>query len=242
VALNHAIPLVHAAAIAFVDDDHRVAPGYLAAVASALQAHPQVNLFCGRIVPDWDGSEPAWVHHDGPYRIYPLPIPRFDQGEETRLLPPGTATPGGGNLFFRTALFERVGPFSTELGPVGHNLTGGEDIVWVRRALALNEPLLYVPAATQYHYVDATRLRLGYVIRKAYERTASSMRASPDVGAADRLPLYMFRKVVSYAASAAFSVSSDRRRYYLVRTAASLGELRGFLHRRSEARMGIERV
>ena len=137
---------------------------------------------------------------------------------------------------------QRVGSFPSELGPVGHNLGGAEDIVWVRRALALGEPLLYVPPATQYHYVDATRLRLGYVMRKAYERTASTMRVAPEVGAADPLPLYMIRKVLGYAAHATFSISADRRRYYLVRTAASLGELRGFLHRRSEARMGIERV
>ena len=101
-ALNSALPRVESDLVAFVDDDHRVDAGYLVAVCRAAEAHPEADLFCGRILPDWDGSEPAWVHDSGPYRIYPLPVPRFDQGDASRELTPDQAVPGGGNLFLRT--------------------------------------------------------------------------------------------------------------------------------------------
>jgi GT2 family glycosyltransferase len=241
VALNAALPLVDAPLTAFVDDDHRVDPGYLAGVARAARGYPEVSLFCGRILPDWDGREPGWVHDQGPYRIYPLPVPRFDQGDAPRLIALGTVTPGGGDLFIRTALFERVGPFALELGPVGHNLGGAEDIEWVRRALRLGEALQYVPDVVQYHYVDNERLRLGYLLRKAYERTSATMRVSGDVAATDRLPPYMLRKVLEYGVPALFSLSPDRRRHFLVRVAAALGEVRGFLHRRADLRRGVRR-
>ena len=67
--------------VAIVDDDHRVAEDFLVEIARAVEAHPEASMLCGRILPDWDGSEPGWVHDPGPYRIYPLPIPRQEFGE-----------------------------------------------------------------------------------------------------------------------------------------------------------------
>ena len=64
-ALNRGISLMNSDAVAFVDDDHRVSPHYLQAVCRAFDQHPEADLFCGRILPDWDGTEPAWVHDEG---------------------------------------------------------------------------------------------------------------------------------------------------------------------------------
>ena len=83
-ALNRAIPEIETELTAFVDDDHRVDENYLVAIELAAQAWPEAGLYCGRILPDWDGTEPAWVHDKGPYRIYPLPVPRYDQGGATQ--------------------------------------------------------------------------------------------------------------------------------------------------------------
>lgn len=65
-ALNTALPRVRADVVALVDDDHRVDSNYLAALCRVAEAYPEADLFCGRILPDWDGSEPAWVHDSGP--------------------------------------------------------------------------------------------------------------------------------------------------------------------------------
>lgn len=227
-ALNLALPQARGSVIAFVDDDHRVDPGYLAAVYEASRRYPASDLFCGRILPDWDGTEPAWVHENGPYRIYPLPVPRFDLGQEAKTVTLGSATPGGGNLAIRRDLFERVGEFQLDLGPHGHNLGGAEDIEWVRRSLRGGATLHYIPDMLQYHYVDAERLTLWYVMRKAYERTASTTRLALDDSQGPGVPRFMIRKVLTYLLKAATSLGSSRRRFYLTRLAAAFGEIKGF--------------
>lgn len=229
-ALNSALPRIEADLVAFVDDDHRVDAGYLSAVCRAADAFPQADLFCGRILPDWDGSEPSWVHDDGPYRIYPLPVPRFDQGDQPMRLNPDRAVPGGGNLAVRTTMARRIGPFATDMGPMGHDLGGAEDLDWVLRGLRQGASLRYLPDMVQFHFVDASRLTLPYLMKKAYKRTASTVRLdAKDAGTG--VPRYLYRKIVSYAVKACTALDAKRRRFYLVRTAAALGEIAGHRQR-----------
>ncbi|HMN75636.1 MAG TPA: glycosyltransferase [Burkholderiaceae bacterium] len=225
-ALNTALPRVDSDIVAFVDDDHRVDADYIQAVCRAAASYPEADLFCGRILPDWDGSEPAWVHDTGPYRIYPLPVPRFDQGSIARELTPDVAVPGGGNLFVRTGWSAKIGPFATDMGPTGHDLGGAEDLDWVLRALRLGAHLRYVPDMVQYHYVDASRLTLGYLMKKAYKRTASTVRFEPH-NAGSCVPRYLYRKIAGYGIKACTAIGKSRRRFYLVRAAATLGEFAG---------------
>ncbi|GAB4178057.1 MAG: hypothetical protein Fur0039_21690 [Rhodocyclaceae bacterium] len=232
-ALNRAFAEPLGEVVAFVDDDHRVDPGYLEAVLAAARAHPEAGLFCGRILPDWDGREPAWVHDEGPYRIYPLPVPRFDLGDEARELHHDDSVPGGGNLVARREVIRATGAFATDLGPTGHDLGGAEDLDWVRRALRAGARLRYAPDIVQYHYVDLERLRLGYLMRKGYQRSKSVMRL-------DRrnteVPLYMWRKLLEYLAAVVLSLDGARRRFFLVRLASALGELAGLNANGMEAR------
>lgn len=225
-ALNSAIPILASEFVALVDDDHRVDPGFLLGIHDAAIKYPEATMFCGRILPDWDGTEPAWVHDTGHYRIYPLPVPRYEYGDH-----PQTVTvrgqlplPGGGNLFLKREVFERVGGFSTELGPHGHDLGGGEDSDFVLRALTAGERLQYVPGVVQHHYVDLERFRLRYILQKSYQRSRSVARIHHD---GSSIPLYMWRKLTEYALAALLSLSWPRTRFFLVRLAATIGEIRG---------------
>jgi GT2 family glycosyltransferase len=229
-ALNCAIPLLVSERVAFVDDDHRVDVAYLESVCRAAESYPEADILCGRILPDWNGSEPAWVHDNGPYRIYPLPVPRYDLGDRPLASPHETVTPGGGNLVLRTALFDRVGDFSTVYGPVGRGLGGAEDHEWVLRAIAAGACVQYVPSIVQYHYVDPTRLRLGYVMHKAFERSASAVRLGSSADAKGLVPAYMIRKAGVYSLAVLTSLRPHERRFHLVRLAASLGEIKGHVH------------
>lgn len=224
-ALNTAIRHVSSSHIVtFVDDDHRVDENYLVAICRAAQTYPDITMFCGRILPEWDGTEPKWVHDEGPYKIRPLPIPRSDGGPTPRELTSEDATPGGGNLFLRGDVFDRVGEFPTELGPKGHDLGGGEDSVFVERAMASGERLMYIPGVLQYHYVDPDRLNFTYILRKAYQRArtgAVSQRLRTGI------PLYQWRKLGQYVLALASTFSGSRLRFYLVRLATTLGEMAG---------------
>lgn len=223
-ALNCAIPEIVSELTAFVDDDHRVDENYLVTIEQAAQAWPETGLYCGRILPDWDGSEPSWVHDDGPYRIYPLPVPRFDQGNvpETITAEAGPI-PGGGNLVVRRHTFTLTGQFSTELGPQGHDLGGGEDSEYVLRAMTRGVRCQYVPDMVQHHYVDTERLHLGYLLKKSYQRTRSTSRIHGN----GTVPLYMWRKLAEYGFLWMFSLSWARRRFFSMRVAAALGEIQG---------------
>ncbi|MGB9128229.1 MAG: sulfatase-like hydrolase/transferase [Thiobacillus sp.] len=223
-ALNRAIPVIDTELTAFVDDDHRIDEHYLVAIEQAAQAWPDAGLYCGRILPDWDGNEPTWVHDEGPYRIYPLPVPRYDQGGAPKTITAEEGPiPGGGNLVVRRHVFELAGQFSTELGPHGHDLGGGEDSEYVLRAMSRGARCQYVPDMVQYHYVDAERLRLGYLLKKSYQRTRSTSRIHGN-GA---VPLYMWRKLAEYGFHSLFSLSWARRRFFWMRIAATLGEIQG---------------
>ncbi len=223
-ALNHAIRLLKTPWLAFVDDDHRISHDFLVNIAAAIHDYPHADMFCGRIIPDWPGNEPAWVHERGPYRIYPLPVPNFDLGLAPRPVT-GEPIPGGGNLVLRTVLFDSLGGFATALGPHGHDLGGSEDSDFVLRAIAAGKHVQYLPQLLQYHYVDLERLRLGYLLRKGYQRS----RSFTEVRAQTQLPVpaYLWRKTATYLASACCSLSWARTRFYLVRFASALGEIAG---------------
>jgi glycosyltransferase involved in cell wall biosynthesis len=223
-ALNRAIPEIDTELTAFVDDDHRVDDNYLVAIEQATQTWPDAGLYCGRILPDWDGSEPEWVHDNGPYRIYPLPIPRYDQADQPKTITAEEGPiPGGGNLVVRRQVFELAGGFSTELGPHGHDLGGGEDSEYVLRAMNRGVRCQYTPDMVQHHYVDNERLRLGYLLKKSYQRTRSTSRIHGN----GRVPLFMWRKLAEYGFHSLFSLSWAKCRFYWMRTAAALGEVQG---------------
>lgn len=222
--------------VAIVDDDHRVAQDFLIEIGRAMKAHGQAQMLCGRILPDWQGSEPPWVHDTGPYRIYPLPIPRQDFGAECRELDVAGPIPGGGNQIIRVNLLRKLGGFATDLGPQGHDLGGGEDTEYMLRAMRMGARLWYEPRIVQHHFVDGERLRMTYLLRKAFRRSASSIELAHAGQAGGAVPLYLYRKLLGYVAAALTSLHASRRRFYLVRCAAALGEMSG--HRRRARRRG----
>lgn len=230
-ALNTAIPELSANYTAMVDDDHRVDENYFVALKKAFTHYTSADFFCGKIIPDWNGSEPHWVHDQGKFRIYPLPVPRFDLGDQSMQVNREIAVPGGGNLIIKTKLFKKIGKFSTKLGPTGHNLGGGEDYDWVVRAYEAGAKLQYIPDMIQYHYVDNDRLNLSYLIKKSFERTSSVIQLSHIAQSYSGLlfPRYLLKKTVIYLFHFFFSLTNSARRFYLVRLAAVLGEINAFL-------------
>jgi len=241
-ALNCAIPNIRSELVAFVDDDHRVDPSYLQSICNAAVAYPEAEILCGRILPDWDGSEPAWVHDTSAYRIYPLPVPRYDLGNLPIASPQDQTIPGGGNIVVRSNLFARVGEFATDFGPVGDNLGGAEDREWIERAIAAGARLQYVPDIVQYHYADPARLTLSYIIRKAYERSASVVRLSAANAREATVPRYMLAKTTKYLLLTLGSLDPRKRRFHMVRLAASVGEVKGRLQARNDLKRHAARA
>ncbi len=223
-ALNAAIAHTAHEALCFIDDDQTVEAGFLERLIAGMQVHPDDAIYCGRIWPAWDGSEPSWVHAQGEYAIPIRPFPEFDLGPDSFVLAPHERYPSGGNIAVRRSVFETIGGFSVELGPTGHNLAGGEDHDFLKRATAKGCTIRYLPGMRQLHAIDAERMSTPYTMRKSFLRSRANFLIRRD----ERRPrLYMLRKILGHFGSAVFTLNGDRRFFYLVRLAASLGELTG---------------
>jgi glycosyltransferase involved in cell wall biosynthesis len=126
----------------FVDADDEIAPGYVHAMAAALQTH---ELVTSRV--DSTTLNPAWVRaaHGRPWQA---------SGVDTFFgFMPGT----GINVGVRRALFEAVGGFPTEF-------SGSQDIVFSWRAQLAGAAIHFVPEALyRYRY----RATLGGLFRQA---------------------------------------------------------------------------
>lgn len=223
-ALNTAIASTGNDYLCFIDDDQVVESGFLQHLLNGLDAYPDDAIFCGRIWPAWDGSEPSWVHAQEPYAIPIRPFPEFDLGQDSIVIAPDQRFPSGGNITVHRRVFVQVGNFAVELGPTGHNLAGGEDHDFIGRAAAQGHTIRYLPKVRQLHAIDAKRTSTLYTLRKSYFRSRSHFL----INAEDTKPKpYMFRKILSHLGNALFTLNPDRRFFYLSRLAASVGELSG---------------
>lgn len=229
-ALNRGIALVDSDWVVLTDDDHRVQADFLTRIADAIMRHPEGALLCGRILPDWDGSEPGWVHQTGPFQIYPPPIPVFDEGDSEKALSSGGVIPGGGNIVIQTRVLHEVGRFSTHMGPRGHNFGGGEDSEMVLNALRQGYRLIYVPGIVQFHHVDKERLKLSKLVRLSYQRARAITRVKRT--ARTGVPPYLLKKFSIYFVRLLLSLNDKSKTvFYLVRMAATLGEGRGMVEK-----------
>jgi glycosyltransferase involved in cell wall biosynthesis len=227
-ALNRAIHSVKEGFLCFIDDDQKADKNFLIAIEIAIESHQGINIFCGKLLPDWTGNEPKWVHETGQYKVYPFPIPIFDLGDNPIQITLETAHPPGGNLFVHHSVFETVGEFSTELGPSGHNLAGSEDSDFILRALNKEVAIQYIPDIVQYHYVDEARLKLGFLIKMSYQRTRTLTQIK--TGHSHSIPRYLWRKLAEYVVQGLFSLSWQRTRFFSMRVASTLGEIAGFMN------------
>lgn len=225
-ALNTAIRRAQGNVLAFVDDDHIVSPVYFQEISSALKNYPDFNLFCGRIKPNWDGTEPAWVHDDTIYPIRPYPIPNFDMGDKVVeiKLDKRMFIPGAGNLVIKKRVFKNIGLFSENFGPKGHNLRGGEDLEFIRRALQQGERLVYIPEVLQYHQVDKKNLGLDYLLKKSYYRSRAAYEFNNKISSGP-VPLYFYRMAAAHLIKSIFCLHQNARRFHLVKLASVMGEI-----------------
>jgi GT2 family glycosyltransferase len=147
--------------VVFVDDDVRVAEGWLAALLSAAHEHPQVDVFAGRIQPHIEGRAPRSCGREHP------PITALDLGEHDAR----TRYGWGANLAIRRAALERVGEFDVRLE---HG--GDEQELQDRLIAAGGGGALYVAAARVEHRRTGRDARLRSLARAAHVRGRAARR------------------------------------------------------------------
>jgi glycosyltransferase involved in cell wall biosynthesis len=109
--------------VAFVDDDVEAQPGWLDALVEAARAHPDIEVFAGRIRARIEDHPLRSCGREGP------PITFLDLGDEDRKVP----FAWGANMTIRRSAFDRVGRFDP-----AHGLYGDEQ-EWQERLHARGE-------------------------------------------------------------------------------------------------------
>jgi GT2 family glycosyltransferase len=169
-ALNAGIRDTSGDIVAFLDDDEIVSPGWFHCLARLFEDE-QIDFISGRCLPRWGTSAPPpWLPPG-----YPAVIGALDGG--TAMLEferEYDGTLSGGNSAIRRRVLERVGLFSTQLGPRADiRLLCCEDEDIHLRLIDGGARGVYAPELLVYHHVHPERLTRRYHRRWCFWRGVS---------------------------------------------------------------------
>jgi glycosyltransferase involved in cell wall biosynthesis len=153
-------------AIAFLDDDTLVDPGWACAMAAAF-VDPGCDAVAGRVVLRLEDAAPVWLTPK--LRRY---LAEYDQGDMSRPVH-GDPVPVGANCAVRRSAWSVAGGFAAGLDRSGTSLLSNGDTEFFRRLLARGADIRYVPEARVEHCVASERLTPQFFRRRAYAQGAS---------------------------------------------------------------------
>jgi glycosyltransferase involved in cell wall biosynthesis len=170
---NTGIAAARAPVIAFTDDDNDVGRTWIATIKASFDAHPDVDVLGGPILPRWPSTPPAWLdrRHWSPVAIVDYGTQPF-RSTATRPVCFLTA-----NLAVRGRVFERIGGFSPEF-------PRGQDHEFLLRFWCSGGHALYVPSLLASAGVQPERLTRRYHRRwhQRHGAIAAAMRLQERIG------------------------------------------------------------
>jgi glycosyltransferase involved in cell wall biosynthesis len=156
-ARNAGIREALAPVIAFLDDDVRAEPDWVAAIVRAFREHPEADVVGGRVLPIWPAAPPRWLTRDH----WP-PLALVDHGEVPVVvtLEHPICLVGAGAC--RRPVFDVVGLFATGLQRVKDGIGSLEDHEFLLRVLRTGRKGLYDPRIMVHASVQPNRLERAY--------------------------------------------------------------------------------
>jgi hypothetical protein len=217
-ARNTAVSLAGGDVIAFLDDDARADPDWLATMLPQYR-NPDVIGVGGTVRPDWASERPPWFPQEFDWVV----------GCSYRGVP-SVATPVrnliGANMSLRRQLVAEVGGFSSDLGRLGASHGGTEETELCIRMMQRwpQRQILWLPDAGVDHLVTDERSRLAYFVRRCRGEGISKASVVGMVGsqgtATERA--YVVRVLPSGITQAVRTAVKERRAGELARGAAIL--------------------
>ncbi len=146
--------------LAFIDDDAIANPNWLQSFAEVF-SQKEFGVLAGKILPLWTASAKDW-HKKSAYirNLYSM----YDLGNTTQEIEYGFSC----NYLIRKSALEEFGGFDTTQGRIGdERILYGEDVVICQK---INQKYsnYYIPKAIVQHKVLEERLKLSWLIRRAY--------------------------------------------------------------------------
>ncbi len=148
--------------VAFVDDDVFFSPGWLTALQSSFERHPEIACIGGKVVPHFDAGRPAWVDDD---LLWIYGITRYGD-HEREIRPP--EIPIGCNMAFRRSVFEQIGGFHASLGRKPGILLSNDENHFFLCAAKAGLRTLYSPDLQVSHRIPPARTTRHWVLNRYY--------------------------------------------------------------------------
>jgi len=148
--------------VAFVDDDVFFVSGWLKALASAFERHPEIACIGGKVVPHFEAERPPWIEDE---MLWIYGVTRYGDLEKEIRFPD---IPIGCNMAFRRPVFEKIGDFHMSLGRKPGILLSGDEDHFLLRAERAGLKTLYAPEVRVSHRVPPARLTRDWVLSRFY--------------------------------------------------------------------------
>ncbi|NND81207.1 MAG: glycosyltransferase [Gammaproteobacteria bacterium] len=162
-ARNKALDEFCSQVLVFIDDDVRLADGFINAYRHAHMTD-QYDFWGGQLRVDWDGPKPRGLQREDLPLLSGL-LGHYDPAPDGAQYDFDIALPFGANFAVSRNLVNNTGRFDTRLGVKGTGLGRGEETEYFQRALELGFRGRYLRNALAYHRVDQRRLSIVQLLR-----------------------------------------------------------------------------
>ena len=181
--------------IAYVDDDIRVVPDWLAAIAETF-SQTGCDAIAGRILVESPKPLPAWI---APNMMGFLG--QLDYGDESLAIDGIEDFPFAGNMAFSRDIVARIGAFDGTLGRRGspercNGLYKGEEPDFFARLARAGGDIRYEPRAAATHHILPYQLTRRFFLTIHYNEGYQRVRdlPSPQGRTLKGVPLYLYRQ------------------------------------------------
>ena len=155
--------------VAFIDDDAKATPDWLAHIVDTFSQHERAAIAGGPVRPIWVTPRPSWLHP----RLEPY-FSILDRGTTTRTLKPDEWL-AGTNIAFRKQTLQKAGLFPENLGRIGRLLLSNEELSVSDKIREMGYDAVYNPEIVVHHRIHTERVNQAWLRRRVFWQAISDL-------------------------------------------------------------------